>query len=103
MRILRAVRFAAGLDFTVDPPTFAAVCRHAGAIRQISAERIREELTKMIMRSGARRGLELLDASGLLMEILPEVAAMKGVEQPKEFHPEGDVWNTFCRCWIICR
>lgn len=93
LRMLRAVRFTAGLDFDIDPHTFAAVCRHAGAIRQVSAERIREELAKMIMRSGARRGLELLDASGLLMEILPEVAALKGVEQPKEFHPEGDVWK----------
>jgi len=93
LRMLRAVRFAAGLDFDIDPHTFAAICRHAGAIRQISAERIREELTRMITRSGARRGLELLDASGLLMEILPEVAALKGVEQPQEFHPEGDVWK----------
>ena len=93
LRMLRAVRFAAGLDFDIDPHTFAAVCRHAGAIRQISVERIREELTKMITRSGTRRGMELLDASGLLIEILPEVAALKGVEQPKAFHPEGDVWQ----------
>jgi poly(A) polymerase len=93
LRMLRAVRFAAALEFKIDPPTFAAVQRHAGAIRQISAERIREELTKMITRSGARRGLELLDASGLLTEILPEVAALKDVEQPKAFHPEGDVWQ----------
>ena len=93
LRMLRAVRFAAGLDFTVDPPTFAAICRNAGAIRKISAERIREELTKTITCSGARRGLELLDASGLLMEILPEVTALKGVDQPKQFHPEGDVWR----------
>ncbi|MBA4396451.1 MAG: phosphohydrolase [Syntrophus sp. (in: bacteria)] len=93
LRMLRAVRFAAGLDFTVDPPTFAAVCRHAGAIRKISAERIRDELNKMLTQSGARRGLELLDASGLLVEVLPEVAALKGVDQPKQFHPEGDVWR----------
>jgi poly(A) polymerase len=97
LRMLRAVRFAAGLDFNIDPHTFAAVCRHAGAIRQVSAERIREELTKMITRSGARRGLELLDASGLLTEILSEVTALKGVEQPKEFHPEGDVWKHILR------
>ena len=93
LRMLRAVRFAAGLDFVIDPATFAAVCRHAGTIRHISVERIREELTKIFTRSGARRGLELLDASGLLQEILPEVAALKGVQQPKEFHPEGDVWQ----------
>jgi len=93
LRMLRAIRFACDLDFAIDPSTVAAIPRHAGAIRQISVERIREELTKMITCSGARRGLELLDASGLLMEILPEVAALKGVEQPKAFHPEGDVWQ----------
>lgn len=93
LRMLRAVRFAAGLDFAIDPSTLAAVCRHAGAIRQISAERIREELTKMITHSGARRGLELLDESGLLAEILPEIATLKGVQQPEVFHPEGDVWQ----------
>ncbi|PKN60377.1 MAG: phosphohydrolase [Deltaproteobacteria bacterium HGW-Deltaproteobacteria-11] len=93
LRMLRAIRFACDLDFAIDPSTVAAIPRHAGAIRQISVERIREELTKMITCGGARRGLELLDASGLLMEILPEVAALKGVEQPKEFHPEGDVWR----------
>jgi poly(A) polymerase len=97
LRMLRAVRFACDLDFSIDPSTFAAIRRHAGAIRQISVERIREELTRMITCVGARRGLELLDASGLLVEILPEVAALKGVAQPKEFHPEGDVWQHVLR------
>ncbi len=93
LRMLRAVRFSANLDFAIDPSTFAAVRRHAGAIRQISVERIREELTKIITRAGARRGLELLAASGLLVEILPEVDALRGVAQPEAFHPEGDVWQ----------
>ncbi len=89
--------FCSRSRFSVDPSTFAGVCRHAGSIRQISVERIRDELTKMITRGGARRGLELLDVSGLLVEILPEVAALKGVEHPKEFHPEGDVWQHVLR------
>jgi poly(A) polymerase len=93
LRMLRAVRFAAALDFEIDPDTFAAVRRHAPAIRQISAERVRDELSRIFTSKGARRGLELLDESGLLAEILPEVAALKGVEQPKQFHPEGDVWQ----------
>lgn len=93
LRMLRAVRFAAVLDFEIDPDTFAAVRRHAPAIRQISAERIRDELNRIFTSNGARRGLELLDGSGLLVEILPEVTALKGVEQPEQFHPEGDVWQ----------
>jgi poly(A) polymerase len=97
LRMLRAVRFACNLDFTIDPSTFAAIRRQAGAIRQISAERIREELNRMLTCGGARRALELLDASGLLPEILPEIAALKGVDQPQEFHPEGDVWQHVLR------
>jgi poly(A) polymerase len=93
LRMLRAVRFAASLEFSIDPATFAAVRRHAATIGRISAERIRDELNKILTSKGARRGLELLDESGLLAEILPEVAALKGVEQPKQFHPEGDVWR----------
>jgi poly(A) polymerase len=93
LRMLRAVRFSANLDFAIDKPTFAAIRRRTGAIRQISAERVREELTKIITRTGARRGMELLAESGLLVEILPEVDALQGVEQPERFHPEGDVWQ----------
>ena len=93
LRMLRALRFAAYLGYQIDPATLAAIKLRAVAIRRISAERIREELTKMITRSGARRGLELLAATGLLGEILPEVERLAGVQQPALFHPEGDVWE----------
>ena len=93
LRMLRAVRFAAYLDYQIDSATFTAIRAQTGAIRRISAERIREELTKIITRDRARRGLELLAETGLLAEILPEVEALGGVEQPALFHPEGDVWE----------
>jgi tRNA nucleotidyltransferase/poly(A) polymerase len=93
LRMLRAVRFAATLGFTIDPGTFAAVQHRAFAIRRISAERIREELLRILTGGGAMRGLELLRESGLLDEILPEVAALQGVGQPPVFHPEGNVWE----------
>ncbi len=93
LRLLRAVRFAARLGFEIEHGTFAAIQRLAASIRGISAERVRDELVRILTEGGARRGLELLDSGGLLREILPEVAAMKGVEQPPEFHPEGDVWK----------
>jgi poly(A) polymerase len=92
LRLLRAVRFAARLGFAVEPATFAAIERDHALIRTVSAERVRDELTRILTEGGARRGFELLDESGLLAVILPEVAAMKGVEQPPEYHPEGDVW-----------
>ena len=92
LRLLRAVRFAARLGFDIEPATFAAIRRHHALILQVSAERVRDELARILTEGGARRGFELLDASGMLADILPEVAAMKGVEQPPEFHPEGDVW-----------
>jgi poly(A) polymerase len=97
LRILRAVRFAANLDFSIDPETFAAIKRHAPAILNISAERIRDELTKILTGSNPRRGMEMLADSGLLNEILPEVSALRGVEQPLRFHPEGDVWEHVLR------
>jgi len=93
LRLLRAIRFAARLNFTIEPATFAAMKSLAPAIRMISVERVRDEISRILTEGGARRGLELLDTSGLLAEILPEVAALKGVEQPPEFHPEGDVWT----------
>ncbi|MDQ6663024.1 MAG: CCA tRNA nucleotidyltransferase [Acidobacteriota bacterium] len=93
LRLLRAIRFAARLGFEIEQGTFAAIQRLAASIRGVSAERVRDELARILTEGGARRGLELLDSSGLLREILPEVAAMKGVEQPPEFHPEGDVWK----------
>jgi len=92
LRMLRAVRFAARLGFSIDPVTFDAIRAHHSLIGRVSAERIREELVRILTEGGARRGFEMLDASGLLQAILPEVAAMKGVAQPPEYHPEGDVW-----------
>ena len=92
LRLLRAIRFAANLHFTIDPETWKAMKYLVPEIHQVSAERIREELIKTFTRTGAGRGLQLLSESGLLKEILPEVEAMKGVEQPPEFHPEGDVF-----------
>ena len=67
--------------------------RHHALILKVSAERVRDELVRILTEGGARRGFELLDASGMLADLLPEVAAMKGVAQPPEFHPEGDVWT----------
>jgi len=93
LRLLRAVRFAARLEFAIEPATFAAIWEHAGFIRDVSAERVRDEISRMLNGPHPRRAFELLDETGLLDQILPEVAAMKGVEQPVEFHPEGDVWQ----------
>jgi poly(A) polymerase len=92
LRMLRAVRFAARFDYKIDPATRAAIQRLAPKIHQVSCERAREELTKMLTEGQARRAFELLDTSGLLREVLPEIAAMKGVEQPPQYHPEGDVF-----------
>lgn len=93
LRMLRAVRFAARLGFAIEPETMRAIESLHSAILRVSAERIRAELVRILVEGGVRRGFELLDASGLLGDILPEVAAMKGVEQPPEYHPEGDVWT----------
>jgi len=92
LRLLRAVRFAARLAFEIESATFEAIRQGAPMIRDISAERVRDEISRILTEGAPRRGLELLDATGLLHEILPEVESMKGVEQPPEFHPEGDVW-----------
>jgi len=92
LRMLRAVRFAARLDYKIDPVTLAAIQRLAAQIHQVSRERVRDELTKMLTEGHARPAFELLDKSGLLKEVLPEISAMKGVEQPPQFHPEGDVF-----------
>src|SRR5579863_3651296 len=93
LRLLRAVRFAARLGFEIEAETFAAIRRLGPLIQSVSAERVRDEIARILTEGGARRGLELLDATGVLQEILPEVAALKGVRQPPEFHPEGDVWT----------
>src|SRR5271167_3165384 len=92
LRMLRAVRFAARLGYVIEPGTYAAIQRLAPGIEQVSRERVRDELTKMLTEGHARRAFELLDSIGLLKEVLPEVDRMHGVEQPPEFHPEGDVW-----------
>ena len=93
LRMLRAVRFAARLDFTLDPAALEAIQKLAPAIHGVSAERVRDEIIKVLTESRARRGFELLDLSGLLKEVLPEIKALQGVAQPPEFHPEGDVWT----------
>lgn len=92
LRMLRAVRFAARFEYKIDPAALAAIQRLAREIHQVSRERVREELTKMLTEGRAKRAFELLDESGLLKEVLPEISATKGVEQPPEFHPEGDVF-----------
>ena len=92
LRMMRAVRFAARFGFKIEEATFRAIQRQAEEIQQVSTERLREELTKMLTEGAARRAFELLDETGLLAEVLPEIAAMQGVEQPPQFHPEGDVW-----------
>lgn len=93
LRILRAVRFAANLGYDIDHDTFRAIKQNVSAINRISAERISDELTKLLTHGGARRGMELLAETGLLAEVLPEVDAIRGVEQPPRYHPEGDVWE----------
>ena len=92
LRLLRAVRFASNLGFRIEACTWEAICRCAPQIESVSAERIRDELTKWLCGKDPACGLDLLDQSGLLARLLPEVAAQKGVDQPPEFHPEGDVF-----------
>lgn len=93
LRMLRAVRFAARFEYEIDSATFCAIQSHAREIRVVSRERVRGELTRMLVEGHAHRAFLLLDETGLLAEILPEISAMKGVEQPPEFHPEGDVFT----------
>ncbi len=92
LRMLRGVRFAARFGFQIEPETMAAAKHLAAQITQVSPERIRDELTKLLTEGAARRGFELLDETGLLAVVLPDISRMKGVEQPPQFHPEGDVW-----------
>jgi poly(A) polymerase len=92
LRMLRAVRFAARFGYTIEPVTFAAIQKFVHEVHQVSRERVRDELTKMLTEGHARRAFLLLDQSGLLREVLPEISAMKGVEQPPQYHPEGDVF-----------
>jgi poly(A) polymerase len=92
LRMLRAVRFAARFEYAIEPSTFAAMQKLADEIQVVSRERVRDELTRMLTEGHARRAFLLLDESGLLRQVLPEISVMKGVEQPAEFHPEGDVF-----------
>ncbi len=92
LRMLRAVRFAARFEYTIEPATFAAMQKLAHQIQVVSRERVRDELTRMLTEGHGRRAFLLLDESGLLQQVLPDISAMKGVEQPPEFHPEGDVF-----------
>ncbi len=92
LRLLRAVRFAACLNFEVEPKTWAAVQAGAPEIHAISPERIRDELVKIFTAPTRVRGWDLLDASGLMKAVLPELDALKGCQQPPQFHPEGDVF-----------
>jgi poly(A) polymerase len=92
LRMLRGVRFAARLELEIEARTMAAMRAAAHEIGQVSSERIRDELTLMLTEGHARRAFKLLDATGLLAQVLPEVVKMHGVEQPPQFHPEGDVW-----------
>ncbi len=92
LRLVRAVRFAARLGYRIEAGTLAAVRKLAAHVAQVSAERLRDELTRILTEGAARRGFELLEETQLLAALLPEVARMRGVEQPPQFHPEGDVW-----------
>jgi poly(A) polymerase len=93
LRMLRAVRFAARFQFEIDQATQSAMRSLAAKIEAVSRERVRDELTRMLTEGHAHRALELLDATGLLAQVLPEVARLKGVAQPPQYHPEGDVWT----------
>jgi poly(A) polymerase len=92
LRLLRAVRFAARFGYSIEPSTHEAMCALAPRIRSVSRARVRDELTRMLTEGRARRSFELLDETGLLAEVLPEIVKMKGVAQPPQYHPEGDVF-----------
>jgi poly(A) polymerase len=92
LRMMRAVRFAARFGYVIEAQTLASIQKLAPQIHQVSRERVRDELTKMLIEGHARQAFLLLDETGLLHEVLPEIEAMKGVEQPPQFHPEGDVF-----------
>jgi poly(A) polymerase len=92
LRMVRSVRFAARFGYAIEAATMRAIQKLAPEIMQVSMERLRDELTKILTEGAGRRGFELLDETGMLVHLLPEIARMKGVEQPPQFHPEGDVW-----------
>lgn len=92
LRLLRAVRFATVLDFSIEADTWNALCAAVETIHDVSVERIRDELVKIFASPQRLRGFDLLDASGLMEELLPEIEPLRGCEQPPDFHPEGDVF-----------
>ncbi|MFZ0592413.1 MAG: CCA tRNA nucleotidyltransferase [Bryobacteraceae bacterium] len=92
LRMVRAIRFAARLNFEIEPATLEAIRALASLAQDVAGERVRGELIRILTEGHARRGMELLDESGLLRVLLPEVKALQGVAQPPEYHPEGDVW-----------
>lgn len=98
LRMLRAVRFSAELGFKIEPKTLSAIKKLSRQIKMVSSERIRDELKKMLVAPRRAEGIKLMDKTGLLKVILPEVAKMKGVKQPKQFHPEGDVYVHTLKC-----
>jgi poly(A) polymerase len=93
LRLMRAVRFAARFGFEIEAKTFRAIRKRAEDIHKVSPERLRDELTKMLTEGHGRQAFEMLDEAWLLAQVLPEVAAMKGIDQPPQYHPEGDVWT----------
>jgi poly(A) polymerase len=93
LRMLRAVRLATMLDYKIDKQTWDALLANAGSINEISAERIRDELVRIFLSPRRTRGWDLLDSSGLMRAVLPEIEGMKGCKQPEQFHPEGDVFE----------
>jgi poly(A) polymerase len=93
LRMLRAVRFAARLDFIIEPATWSGIRRNAAKIANLAAERIGEEIAMIMTQGGAAHGLELLTQSGLAAAIIPEVLVLRGCPQPVNFHPEGDVYR----------
>ncbi len=98
LRLLRAVRFAARLGYRIAEETFRAIVELAPHVLKTSAERIRDEIVKMLTEGASARAFQLLDETGLLGPVLPEISAMKGVEQPPAFHPEGDVFEHTLLC-----
>ena len=92
LRMLRAIRFASTLEFEIESDTWSAVRADAGAIAIVSPERVRDELLKILGSPNRFRGFDLLDKSGLWQSIIPEIEALKGCDQPEQFHPEGDVF-----------
>jgi len=93
LRLIRCIRFAARFGFAVEDATWAALKGKASGITRISAERIFQELDKILLGPHPDRALSLLHESGLLAIVLPEVSDTVGMQQPEQFHPEGDVFT----------